>query len=99
MSVILSLITSLLYWLMLAPSAHLTGLFLERSRLQIVFPKGKNIYFCIAFVFFIVLFKGRQASKPITPRLNNGTDNVREDRQILISVYREVKVNKMIGWS
>ncbi len=36
---------------------------------------------------------------PITPRLNNGADNVSEDRQILISVYREVKVNKMIRWS
>ncbi len=46
-----------------------------------------------------MFFKRRQASKPITPRLNNGADNVSEDRQILISVYREVKVNKMIRWS
>lgn len=46
-----------------------------------------------------MFFKRRQASKPITPRLNNGADNVSEDRQIVISVYREVKVNKMVRWS
>lgn len=103
MSVILSLITSLLYWLMLALSAHLTGLFLEDTRLQILSPKGKHIYFSNVAICSLclstVLFKRRQASKPITPRLNNGTDNVSEDRQILIIVHGEVKVNKMIRWS
>jgi len=35
---------------MLALSAHLTGLFLEDTRLQILSPKGKHIYFSIVAI-------------------------------------------------